>query len=412
MNFFSKTFSSFQNPAFRIYFIGLLLMMASVNMQFVARSQLAYDLTKSPLAVGFVGSGFAPPILLLSIFGGSISDQFNKKKIIQIAQFGMVVLAIIVASLIFLNVVNVYHLLAASVIQGVMWAFLVPARQSLIPDLVDKNLIVNAIALSGSGMALMTFIGPGIGGLIYSLFGPGVVYIFICLLFLFALLFNQFLPNTYKSKSKSGSRTEQIKEGLKYIVGNSVLSWLLVIAMVTTVLTMPLRSLMPVLMDELFSRGADAVGLMLSIIGLGSLIGSLIFAGLKKGKRGIALISALLISGFAILITSLSNLFLIIIIMMFFIGIGDAGRRSLNNALLMEEADPDYRGRVNGVYTMNFGLMPLGTIPIAALASAYGIGLALLASSIVLLASSKSLDRCSSFCKHLLLALSLDLEES
>ena len=386
MSFINSTFSSFKDPTFRIYFIGLLFMMASVNMQFVARSQLAYDLTQSPLAVGIVGSGFAPPILLLSIFGGSISDQFDKKKIIQLGQLGMVILASIVAISIFLEVVTIYHLIVASVLQGVMWAFLVPARQSLIPDLVEKKLIVNAIALSGSGMALMTFLGPGIGGFLYSLFGPGVVYIFICLLFLFALLFNQFLPNTYKSKSKSGSRTEQIKEGLKYIVGNSVLSWLLVIAMVTTVLTMPLRSLMPVLMDELFSRGADAVGLMLSIIGLGSLIGSLIFAGLKKGKRGIALISALLISGFAILITSLSNLFLIIIIMMFFIGIGDAGRRSLNNALLMEEADPDYRGRVNGVYTMNFGLMPLGTIPIAALASAYGIGLALLASSIVLLA--------------------------
>ena len=386
MSFINSTFSSFKDPTFRIYFIGLLFMMASVNMQFVARSQLAYDLTKSPIAVGIVGSGFAPPILLLSIFGGSISDQFDKKKIIQLGQLGMVILASIVAISIFLEVVTIYHLIVASVLQGVMWAFLVPARQSLIPDLVEKKLIVNAIALSGSGMALMTFLGPGIGGFLYSLFGPGVVYIFICLLFLFALLFNQFLPNTYKSKSKSGSRTEQIKEGLKYIVGNSVLSWLLVIAMVTTVLTMPLRSLMPVLMDELFSRGADAVGLMLSIIGLGSLIGSLIFAGLKKGTRGIALISALLISGFAILITSLSNLFLIIIIMMFFIGIGDAGRRSLNNALLMEEADPDYRGRVNGVYTMNFGLMPLGTIPIAALASAYGIGLALLASSIVLLA--------------------------
>ena len=386
MSFINSTFSSFKDPAFRIYFIGHLFLMASVNMQFVARSQLAYDLTQSPLAVGIVGSGFAPPILLLSIFGGSISDQFDKKKIIQLGQLGMIILASIVAISIFLEVVTIYHLIAASVLQGVMWAFLVPARQSLIPDLVEKKLIVNAIALSGTGMALMTFLGPGIGGFLYSLFGPGVVYIFICLLFLFALLFNQFLPNAYKNKSKSGSRTEQIKEGLKYIVGNSVLSWLLVIAMVTTVLTMPLRSLMPVLMDELFSRGADAVGLMLSIIGLGSLIGSLIFAGLKKGKRGIALISALLISGIAILITSISNLFLIIIIMMFFIGIGDAGRRSLNNALLMEEADPDYRGRVNGVYTMNFGLMPLGTIPIAALASAYGIGLALLASSIVLLA--------------------------
>ncbi len=386
MSFINSTFSSFKDPNFRIYFIGLLFMMASVNMQFVARSQLAYDLTKSPLAVGIVGSGFAPPILLLSIFGGSISDQFDKKKIIQLGQFGMVILASVVAISIFLEVVTIYHLIAASVLQGVMWAFLVPARQSLIPDLVEKRLIVNAIALSGSGMALMTFLGPGIGGFLYSLFGPGLVYIFICLLFLFALLFNHFLPNTHTIKINSDPRTKQIKEGLKYILGNSVLSWLLIIAMITTVLTMPLRSLMPVLMDELFSRGADAVGLMLSIIGLGSLIGSLIFAGLKRGRRGIALISSLLISGIAILITSASNLFLIVIIMMFFIGIGDAGRRSLNNALLMEEADPAYRGRVNGVYTMNFGLMPLGTIPIAALAAAYGIGTALFASSVVLLA--------------------------
>ena len=138
-------------------------------------------------------------------------------------------------------------------------------------------------------------------------------------------------------------------------------------------------------MDELFSKGADAVGLMLSIIGLGSLIGSLIFAGLKKGIRGLALIGSLLISGIAILITSLSGIFILILFMMFFIGIGDAGRRSLNNALLMEEADPEYRGRVNGVYTMNFGLMPLGTIPVAALASVYGIDLAFISSSLVLI---------------------------
>ena len=136
MPFFKSTFHSFKDPSFRIYFIGLLFMMASVNMQFVARSQLAYDLTNSPLAVGIVGSGFAPPILLLSIFGGSVSDQFDKKKIIQLAQLGMVLLASIIAISIFLEIVTIYHLIVASVVQGIMWAFLVPARQSLIPDLV------------------------------------------------------------------------------------------------------------------------------------------------------------------------------------------------------------------------------------------------------------------------------------
>ena len=360
-------------------------MMASVNMQFVARSQLAYDLTNSPLAVGIVGSGFAPPILLLSIFGGSVSDQFDKKKIIQLAQLGMVLLASIIAISIFLEIVTIYHLIVASVVQGIMWAFLVPARQSLIPDLVEKKLTVNAIALSGSGMALMTFLGPGIGGFLYEFFGAGFVYIFICLLFFAALISNQFLPDTFTGSKKNDSRVKQIKEGIIYIKKNNILIWLLLIAMITTILTMPLRNLMPVLMDELFSKGADAVGLMLSIIGLGSLIGSLIFAGLKKGIRGLALIGSLLISGIAILITSLSGIFILILFMMFFIGIGDAGRRSLNNALLMEEADPEYRGRVNGVYTMNFGLMPLGTIPVAALASVYGIDLAFISSSLVLI---------------------------
>ena len=360
-------------------------MMASVNMQFVARSQLAYDLTNSPLAVGIVGSGFAPPILLLSIFGGSVSDQFDKKKIIQLAQLGMVLLASIIAISIFLEIVTIYHLIVASVVQGIMWAFLVPARQSLIPDLVEKKLTVNAIALSGSGMALMTFLGPGLGGFLYEFFGAGFVYIFICLLFVAALISNQFLPDTFTGSKKNDSRVKQIKEGIIYIKKNNILIWLLLIAMITTILTMPLRNLMPVLMDELFSKGADAVGLMLSIIGLGSLIGSLIFAGLKKGIRGLALIGSLLISGIAILITSLSGIFILILFMMFFIGIGDAGRRSLNNALLMEEADPEYRGRVNGVYTMNFGLMPLGTIPVAALASVYGIDLAFISSSLVLI---------------------------
>lgn len=385
MTFLKSTFHSFKDPSFRIYFIGLLFMMASVNMQFVARSQLAYDLTKSPLAVGIVGSGFAPPILLLSIFGGSISDQFDKKKIIQLGQLGMVILASIIAISIFLEIVTIYHLIVASVAQGVMWAFLVPARQSLIPDLVEKKLTVNAIALSGSGMALMTFLGPGIGGFLYELFGPGFVYIFICLLFVAALISNQFLPNTFVGSKKNDSRAKQIKEGIVYIKKNNILTWLLLIAMITTILTMPLRNLMPVLMDELFSKGADAVGLMLSIIGLGSLVGSLIFAGLKKGVRGFALIGSLLISGIAILITSLSGIFILILLMMFFIGIGDAGRRSLNNALLMEEADPKYRGRVNGVYTMNFGLMPLGTIPVAAIASIYGIDIAFIGSSLILI---------------------------
>ena len=151
---------------------------------------------------------------------------------------------------------------------------------------------------------------------------------------------------------------------------------------------MPIRTLMPVIMDEIFSEGAGAVGLMLSTIGLGTLLGSLFFAGLPKGKRGISLIATLLLSGISILMVSISQYYWVTLLIMIFIGVGDAGRRTLNNALLMQQSDPRYRGRVNGIYTMNFGLIPLGVIPVAFLASFVGIAGALTCTSLLLIAIS------------------------
>ena len=212
---FGNTFRSLKERQYRTYFIALLLMMAAVNMQMVARSQLTYDITGSALYVGVVGAGFAPPILLLAIFGGSVSDQFNKKHILQISQLGMIILCAIIAFSIFLNVLTVFHLIIAAFLQGFLWAFLVPARQSLIPELVKKDLIVNAIALNGSGMALMTFLAPGLGGYLYSELGPLAVYITIMSLFLISCLINQSLPSVTPVNRKNQPRVTQMKEGIK-----------------------------------------------------------------------------------------------------------------------------------------------------------------------------------------------------
>ena len=381
----SNTFISLKEKKYRTYFIALVLMMAAVNMQMVARSQLTYDITGSPLYVGLVGAGFAPPILLLAIFGGSVSDQFNKKHILQISQLGMIILCAIIAISIFLDVLTVFHLILAAFLQGFLWAFLVPARQSLIPELVKKDLIVNAIALNGSGMALMTFLAPGLGGYLYAELGPLIVYVTIMSLFLISCLINQSLPSVTPVNRKKEPRIAQMKEGIKYVFHDNALRLLILIALVTTLLSMPVRTLMPVIMDEIFSKGADAVGLMLSTIGLGTVLGSLFFAGLPKGKRGTTLIATLCISGISILLLSISQYFWLTIIIMILMGIGDAGRRSLNVALLMQKSKPEFRGRVNGIYTMNFGFIPLGAIPIASLASFMGIANSLMITSILLI---------------------------
>ena len=385
---FRNTFASLKEKSYRTYFFSLLIMMAAVNIQMVARSQLTYEITGSALYVGLVGAGFAPPILLLGLFGGSISDQFNKKVILQLTQIGMIILTALITLSIYLNLLTVFHLLIASFCQGFFWAFLVPARQSLIPDLVKNKLIVNAVALNGSGMALMTFLAPGLGGYIYSKFGPLAVYLIIMSFFAVSCAINQTLPSIKPVEQKKESSLVKMKQGINYVFKDPALRLLILIALVTTILAMPIRTLMPVIMDEIFSRGADAVGLMLSTIGLGTVLGSLFFASLSKGKRGLALIATLLLSGISIMMASISKYYWLTLLIMIFIGIGDAGRRSLNSALLMQQSDPQFRGRVNGIYTMNFGLIPLGAIPIASLASLVGIASALFYTSLILIALS------------------------
>jgi len=150
---------------------------------------------------------------------------------------------------------------------------------------------------------------------------------------------------------------------------------------------MPFRSLLVVLVEEGFGRGAGGFGILLSMFGLGALIGSLGFAGMRTtGPRGMALIVTTTLSGIAILAAALSPSYVLLMIIMVFVGLGDSGRRTLNSALLMEQVDDEHRGRVMGLYMMNFGLMPLGAIPIAAIAEFAGIRQALSISAVILIA--------------------------
>ena len=138
----------------------MLLLMAGVNVQMLARGYLTWELTKSPIAVVVVGAGFAPPILLLSLYGGAAADRYARKRIIQVCQLGMLLITLFMAVSISTNTVTVFHLVLAAVGQGALWAFLMPARQAIIGQLVDENQLTNAVALNSSGMSLMTVAAP------------------------------------------------------------------------------------------------------------------------------------------------------------------------------------------------------------------------------------------------------------
>ena len=129
-NYARRTFHSLGNPNYRRFWISLILLMAGINMQMMARGQLAYDLTGDAFMVALVGSGFAPPILLFSLIGGTFADRWNRRRMIQYAQLAVSIVAFGVAVSIVTGYVTVWILFGAALTQGVCWSFMMPARAS------------------------------------------------------------------------------------------------------------------------------------------------------------------------------------------------------------------------------------------------------------------------------------------
>jgi len=354
----------------------MLLLMAAMNIQMLSRSYLTWELTHSPIAVVVVGAGFAPPILLLSLYGGAIADRYARKRIIQFGQLAMLVISLFIAFSISTGTVTVYHLVGASLGQGTIWAFLMPARQAIVTQLVDDEHLTNAVALNASGMSLMTLAAPGIGGLIYGIWGPAATYFTISGLTIGAYVLMGFVPDIAPVARGSRRIWRDIKEGLVYTKHNRTVLMLLLVALSTAVLAMPFRSLLPVQIERVFDMKVEALGLLLSMIGVGSLFGSLVIAGLSKNNhRGWVLLGSSVLSGVAILLAAATTSYALALVIMVVLGIGDSGRRALNASLIMEQTDEEYRGRVMGVYMVNFGLIPLGAIPLGFIAQWFDVRL-------------------------------------
>lgn len=385
-----RTFQSLANPEFRRFWFSLIFLMAGINMQMLARGQLAWELTGDVFLVALVSSGFAPPILLLSLFGGTLADRWNRRRMIQYSQLVVSLVAGVVGLTIVTGVVNIWILFGAALTQGFCWSFLMPARQAIIPQLVGERDITNAIALNASGMALMTLSGPGIGGLAYSAFGPATTYfVMAALMFVaFMLMTTVKVEGVPVERQKRENMFSSIWDGLKYSYGNPTIFVLLLLTLATTMTSQSFRQLMPAQVDLIFGGGPTQLGILMSMIGVGALLGSLFMAGMTENmRRGVVLLVASGLAAAAILVSTYVTVFLIAIFAMLVLGIGDSGRRALNSGLLLEQTDAEHRGRVMGIYMLNFGLRPIGAIPLGILAERTSIQVAFAVAGILLAVS-------------------------
>ena len=367
----STTFASLAVRDFRLLWLGLLVMFGASQIRMVASGYLAYDLTNSALLLSLVAVGYAVPMLSLALIGGAVADRFDRRRLVQVAQAMFAVVALLVGLLIQFGQVTWVHLMASSALQGMLWALLVPARQAMIPGLVGRRLMTNALSLMAAGFSLTTLVGPAVGGWMYGLFGAAATYYFVAVLGVGAVL----LTGRISAKGMPAVGVAQhaaIRQGLSYIRRQPDIVMLFVISVVYALVAMPFRLILPVFVVDLYRQGPETLGLLVTAMGVGSVGAAVVVANVTPGRRGLILVCGAIVASAAILVMSGLAVFWVGMACMLVLGVGDAIRKALNQAVMLEIADEEYHGRVSSVFMISFGIVPLGALPAGALAEAFG----------------------------------------
>ena len=267
------------------------------------------------------------------------------------------------------------------------FAFMMPARQLMIQKIVDKSLMSNAVSLNSAAMSLTTMVAPAVGGVLYGFIGPEGVYFTVAGLNVLAVFFMTQLPRFDPDpNAPRRSVAANVLDGFRYVLRYRELMSVLLFAAIVMILTMPFRMLLPAFAKDVYGATPFQVGSLTAMIGIGSLFGALAMASLRRGqRRGAVLMGSAFLSAVAMASVAGLPFYWIGMFLMLFIGMGEAGRFALGQALAMELSDDEHRARVASMFEMIFGFMPLGILSVAMAMEAFGPEVAILGMAMVLL---------------------------
>ena len=372
-----RTFASLKDADFRLFWAASMAQMAGMNMQMMVRTWYMYFLTERATMVGAVSLASALPMLFLSPIGGIIADRIQKRHMLTAGQAASGALGLAIAVAVQTEIITPTYLLVAAVIQGTIMGLMMPSRQAIIPEIVGRDRLMNAISLNMAGQNINRLVAPAVAGILIEQIGVASVYFTLTGLFFIAVFFTLFLhTKSFSSPSPKGAWSD-LKEGVIYIRQNKTILGILTLALISAVLSMPLHFLLPVFTEEILQVGAQELGFLWSALGLGAIFGSLGVASLGNRNRGMMMLVFTLGLGIALVAFSSSTWYTVSLFLMIPVGLGHAGRMALSNALTQAYTDDEHRGRVMSVYMMEFGVMSIATFGAAALAEIIGIQLAI-----------------------------------
>jgi len=333
-------------------------------MQIVAQAWLVYDLSKSGFLLGldmFLGG---IPIFLFSLFGGVIADRFERRRVLLASQWVQMASAFTLTILVVFHLVHVWHILGLSFVSGFAQAFGSPAYLALIPTLVKKEDMPNAIALNSIQFNMATVIGPMLGGLAMAKLGNAWCFGLNGLSFVAPIVSLSMLHIRIIPEKTSESVLDSMKEGFRFIHRHGTMEALMVLAFAMTALGVPARTFLPIFAKQVFHRGPEMYTMCLSIAGVGSVLGALAVAALGNvAHKGRIALSTLILMGVGITGFALSRSVPLTFALMFLNGASMVGVFAMVNSLVQLITTNEMRGRVMSAYSFAFrGGMPMGNL--------------------------------------------------
>jgi len=376
----ARTFSALQYRDFRLLWFGAFMSTTGTWMQTVAQGWVVLNMTNSAFLLGVDGFLATGPMLLFSLFGGVIADRVERRKIMLFSQYLQMTFAFILAVLIFSGNVKVWHIFLLSFLTGSAQSFSGPAYISLLPLLVRREDVPNAVAMNSVQFNLARVIGPLLAGIALAAWGAAACFAingvsFIAVIIALLLIRS---PQINKSEQSDGMMAE-MKAGFEFVAHRRTLLVLTFLAFAATFIGMPLVTFLPVVAKTIFNMGARGYAWMMTTYGLGSVTGALLVAAsaysMKKGKAALTL---QLIFACLLVIFAFSRSLPLSLVLLFLSGMCVVGVISLYSSLVQLTTSDAMRGRVMSIFMLAFrGGMPLGNLIAGYVASRWSITTAL-----------------------------------
>ena len=371
-----------QHSVFRRLWLGALASSVGQWMQQVALGWLAIVMTNSPGFVGIVSFAAGLPFLVVAPFGGALIDRVDRRRLMLTCQVLAFLLATVLAVDVMSGLVQSWHLPIAAFLNGSLLALLIPTQQSLVPALVPRENLTNAVGLMSAGQNMTRVVGPSVAGIVIGTIGVGATFLAqaAAIAVSFILVLGIVLPP--RAPRAAGGRG--IFDGIRLVASRPDLRTLFLLAAIPTLFVFPYIGFLNVFARDILHIGAGGLGLLMAVSGCGAVVGSLLVAsGTRSEGTGRLLLGMTVLYGLPIVGVALSRTLWITLPLLFCAGLLGAAFMSGNNALVQHRVTDDVRGRVMGAYMLTWGLMPLGALPMGMVADRIGTSFAVAGGAVI-----------------------------